>query len=110
MIKRALLSLAAILLALGASELLLRLTLPRDRFSRDLEATDRPDPVLFRVHVPGSTGHSVAPLREDGYDVQYRYDRHGMRGHNDFLDDQHPDPAITRVMLLGDSFIEQRQL
>jgi hypothetical protein len=110
MINRALLILAGVLLALGASEVLMRVALPRDRFSRALDATYRPDPVLFRVHVADSQGHGRADLPEDGFDARYRYDQHGMRGQNGYLDDPHSDPAVTRIMLLGDSYVEQRQL
>lgn len=107
--RRLLVSLAAPLLAVAACELLLRLTLPRDRLLGEVWATYRPDPVLRRVHVPGSAGHYRPELREDGSEVRFRYDQHGMRGTNDFLDEP-PDPTRPRVMLLGDSFIEQRQL
>jgi len=95
--------------ALAASELLLRVAFTRDRFVEDVAMTYRPDPVLLRVHAERSTGHNRAALPEDGFDVRYRYDRRGMRRNNEWLDAR-PTTAEPRIMLLGDSYIEQRQL
>jgi hypothetical protein len=96
--------------ALIVGELTARLLLPRDRFVQDSATTNRADPVLRRAHVPGASDHSRGDVPEDDYDVRFQYDQHGMRGRNEFLEAADADPAIRRIMLLGDSFVEQRQL
>jgi lysophospholipase L1-like esterase len=107
--KKVFFSLVVVLISLVISEFLVRIFLPGDFFLMDVGRTYRPDPVLHRTHVSYSKGHEWAKFQEDGYNVRYSYDQHGMRRSNDFLDSIKPVHEC-RILLIGDSFIEQRQL
>jgi hypothetical protein len=85
----------AVVLALGTSELMLRLTFRRaaEEQPADLEPFRRPDPRLGWVFVPGRTGHD----RIGGREIEYAFDAAGYRVRHagEVVDPERPTAVFT---------------
>ena len=86
---------------LGAVELVARLVLP---FPLGSGGTYQNFDDVVYFHRPASKGHEVSPIGEFR-PVELRYDRHGFRG-----DGEQPPQAGSFYAILGDSFVEARQV
>jgi len=98
---RLLLALAATLLALAAAEGALRLFFPAPL------PLAVPDPVLHHVHRPGSVFVERQPL-DEFEPVRVRFNALGLREDREVPPEK--GPGERRVLVLGDSFVEARQV
>ena len=95
--------LGGLLAPLAAAELALRLFGPILPGNYETGVSVRGHPVYRRFHVAGSTSWVKTPE----YTAHLRFNSHGLRGGE--IEREKP-PGVARVLLLGDSFVEGRQV
>src|SRR5678815_4767471 len=100
---RTLLVVAGIALPLLMLEAVLRVFGPVLPGNYETAAWAEGDPVVGHFHIPGAS----AWVREPEFTTYLRFNRHGLRG-PEIAD---PKPVgLRRVLLLGDSFLEAKQV
>ena len=95
--------------ALACIEVMLHIPAISDAIGFDYsDTTYRLDPVLSYRHVPNSRGLVVDRLGFDGYKAVVKYESHGIRADKEI--EVPKPPGCYRVLLLGDSMVEAKQI
>src|SRR5687768_7735837 len=102
-VARAVLVLAGVALPLLVLELALRIFGPIVPGNYETGVWAEGHPVVGHFHIPGSS----AWIREPEFTTHLRFNRFGLRGPEIAAE---PTPAARRILLLGDSFLEAKQV